>query len=364
MRNNFEDRGSDSSRERVQGKRTENPGRREASPWKPSDKPSQKAQSGQSDQSDHKRPRIKRSTQKTDDRPNTSERGYNSRERTDGPEKKFFVPGGSRPEWKADRQKSLGRPVRTEKKGQYLEVSAQKEEIRLNKYIANSGICSRREADEFIRLGLVIVNGNVVTELGSKVKPTDLVKVDGRMIKNERKVYIVMNKPKDTLTTCDDEKGRRTVLDLLGDKCNERVFPVGRLDRNTTGVLLLTNDGELAEKLSHPGFNKKKIYQINLDKKISPDDMRKISEGIELEDGLIQVDEISLVDPSDKSIIGVEIHSGKNRIVRRIFEHLGYKVKALDRVYFAGLTKKGLPRGHWRYLAPNEVSVLFATSNK
>lgn len=231
--------------------------------------------------------------------------------------------------------------------------------IRLNKYIANSGLCSRREADEYIQGGKVTVNGQLVTELGVKVKPADEVKVNGRLLMNEQKVYLVINKPKDYLTTREDGQGRRTVMDLIKNACSERVFPVGRLDRNTTGVLLLTNDGELTEILTHPSYAKRKIYQVTLDRKLSLSDFESIANGIELEDGMVKVDQIDFINPGDHATLGVEIHSGKNRIVRRIFEHLGYKIKALDRVYFAGITKKGLQRGHWRFLTPAEVSMLY-----
>lgn len=231
------------------------------------------------------------------------------------------------------------------------------EGIRLNKYIANSGICSRREADSYITAGLVSVNGVTVTELGTKVQPNDQVRFNGERIKNENKVYIVMNKPKDFVTTLSDPHAEKTVMNLIDGKCAERVYPVGRLDKATTGVLLLTNDGELAEKLTHPSFEKKKIYHVFLDKNLKSTDFQKILEGVKLEDGHIQADALSYID-EDKSQVGIEIHSGRNRIVRRIFEHFGYKIKKLDRVYFAGLTKKNLRRGQWRFLTDIEVSML------
>ena len=232
------------------------------------------------------------------------------------------------------------------------------EQIRLNKYMANAGICSRREADEFITQGLVKVNGQVVTELGTKITCTDVVEYDEKVVTLERKTYILLNKPKDCVTTSDDPNGRTTVLDLVKGACDERIYPVGRLDRNTTGVLLLTNDGDLASKLTHPKFVKKKIYHVWTDKDISEDDMQAIADGIELEDGPIHADAISYATETDRNQAGIEIHSGRNRIVRRIFEKLGYRVTKLDRVYFAGLTKKNLPRGRWRYLTQEEVNLL------
>ena len=232
------------------------------------------------------------------------------------------------------------------------------EEIRLNKYMANAGICSRREADEFIQQGLVKVNGEVVTELGTKITAKDVVEYDDKVVTLESKCYILLNKPKDCVTTSDDPNGRLTVMDLVKGACNERIYPVGRLDRNTTGVLLLTNDGDLASKLTHPKYVKKKIYHVWTDKDISEDDMQRIADGIELEDGPIHADAISYATETDRNQAGIEIHSGRNRIVRRIFESLGYHVVKLDRVYFAGLTKKNLPRGRWRYLTQEEVNYL------
>ena len=230
--------------------------------------------------------------------------------------------------------------------------------VRLNRYLANAGVCSRREADEFITLGLVKINGKLVKELGTKVFPGDEVKFNDAILKQEKKVYILLNKPKDYITTTDDEKGRKSILELIRGACRERVYPVGRLDRNTTGIILLTNDGELSSKLTHPKYNKKKIYHVFLDKKVKLDDIKALEHGIELEDGFIKADTISYVDASDKSQVGVEIHSGRNRIIRRMFEHLEYKVIRLDRVYFAGLTKKSLPRGRWRFLTHDEISML------
>ena len=233
-----------------------------------------------------------------------------------------------------------------------------KEEVRLNKFIANSGICSRREADNFILAGVVTVNGEVVTELGTKVNiNTDDIRFNGERLKGETKVYIVMNKPKGYVTTASDPHADKTVMDLMKN-CPSRVFPVGRLDKNTTGVLMFTNDGEIAEKLTHPSYDKKKIYQVSLDNKLRHEDFEKILAGVELNDGVIAADELEYIEDDDHRKLGIEIHSGKNRIVRRIFESLGYEVKALDRVYFAGLTKKGLKRGEWRYLTEGEINLL------
>ena len=232
------------------------------------------------------------------------------------------------------------------------------EPIRLNKFLANAGICSRREADEFIAAGVVSVNGEVVTELGTKIKRTDEVKFHDQPVSVERKVYVLLNKPKDCVTTSDDPQERKTVMHCVKDACKERIYPVGRLDRNTTGVLLLTNDGDLASKLTHPKYLKKKIYHVYCDKNVTKADLDQIAAGITLEDGEIHADSISYASETDKKQVGIEIHSGKNRIVRRIFESLGYKVTKLDRVYFAGLTKKGLKRGDWRYLTEQEVNFL------
>ncbi|WP_418937587.1 pseudouridine synthase [Leyella stercorea] len=232
------------------------------------------------------------------------------------------------------------------------------EPLRLNKFLANAGICSRREADEFIQAGVVSVNGEVVTELGTKIKRTDEIKFHDQPVTLEKKVYVLLNKPKDCVTTSDDPQQRKTVMDLVKNVCPERIYPVGRLDRNTTGVLLLTNDGDLASKLTHPKFLKKKVYHVFLDKNVTAHDMQQIAEGIELEDGEIHADAIEYASDTDKSQVGIEIHSGKNRIVRRIFEHLGYRVVKLDRVQFAGLTKKNLRRGDWRFLTEKEVEML------
>lgn len=230
--------------------------------------------------------------------------------------------------------------------------------VRLNRYLANAGVCSRREADTFIQAGVVKVNGVVVTELGSKVKRSDEVMFHDQTISMEKKVYVLLNKPKDYVTTSDDPQNRKTVMDLVKNACRERIYPVGRLDRSTTGVLLFTNDGDLATKLTHPQYLKKKIYHVYCDKNVTAADIRQIAEGIMLEDGEIHADAIDYAHETDKKQVGIEIHSGRNRIVRRIFEHLGYKVVKLDRVYFAGLTKKNVKRGDWRFLTQDEVNML------
>ena len=232
------------------------------------------------------------------------------------------------------------------------------EPIRLNKFLANAGVCSRREADEFIQAGVVSVNGEVITELGAKVLRTDEVRFHDQPVTIEKKVYVLLNKPKDYVTTSDDPQQRKTVMDLVKGACPERIYPVGRLDRNTTGVLLLTNDGDMASKLTHPKYLKKKIYHVFLDKACAAHDLRQIAEGIQLDDGEIKADDVQYAHPTDRKQVGIEIHSGKNRIVRRIFESLGYRVTKLDRVQFAGLTKKNLRRGDWRYLTEEEVDRL------
>jgi len=230
--------------------------------------------------------------------------------------------------------------------------------IRLNKYISNSGICSRREADVFIKAGSASVNGKLITEMGYKVMPTDVVKFDGSTISPEKKRYVLLNKPKNFITTMDDDRGRKTVMELVANASKERIYPVGRLDRNTTGLLLFTNDGELAKKLTHPKHNVQKLYHASLDKKLSMSDLQKIADGFILDEKRVQVDEISYIMNQPKSEVGVKIHSGRNRIVRRIFENFNYSVVKLDRVIFAGLTKKDLPRGHWRHLTELEIGNL------
>ncbi|MBN2680881.1 MAG: rRNA pseudouridine synthase [Bacteroidales bacterium] len=237
-------------------------------------------------------------------------------------------------------------------------VASDKLGVRLNKFIADAGICSRREADTYIKAGVVTINGKIINELGVRVMPGDNVKFHNEKISSEKKVYILLNKPKDFITSTDDPQERKTVMELVKNACNERIYPAGRLDRSTTGVLLLTNDGDLAKKLTHPSHNKKKIYHVFLNKNATKVDLEKLMVGIQLEDGPMKVDAVEYVEENDKKQIGVELHSGKNRVVRRLFEALGYSVEKLDRVYFAGLTKKNLPRGKWRFLSDQEVARL------
>jgi len=250
------------------------------------------------------------------------------------------------------------------KNKQRIEKVIDDNSIRLNKFIASTGLCSRREADSYIESGKIKVNGKVVTELGTRITHKDKVSLNNKALTNEKKVYVLLNKPKGFVTSTKDPNHNKLVIQLVNKCCNERIFPVGRLDMDTLGVLLLTNDGELAQQLTHPKYNKKKIYHVFLDKNVTKNDLNKIVIGFELEDGFINADGISYADNKDKSQVGIEIHSGKNRIVRRIFEHLGYKVKKLDRVHFAGLTKKGLPRGKWRFLSDKEVGMLKMRSYK
>ncbi len=240
-------------------------------------------------------------------------------------------------------------------KKEVKEEKTENGDIRLNKFIANAGVCSRREADDLITQGFVKVNGKTITEMGYQVKPSDKVSYKGKLLQREKLVYILLNKPKNCITTTDDPEERHTVMEIVKDACEERVYPVGRLDRNTTGLLLLTNDGDLAKRLAHPSNNIRKIYQVGLDKPISETDYLKIQEGLELEDGFIKPDALALLTPDT---LGIELHSGRNRIVRRIFEHLGYSVEKLDRTMYAGLTKKDLPRGKWRFLNQKEVVLL------
>lgn len=287
--------------------------------------------------------------------PKNKKAGYRSGE--DRIKNKSYYPGNNDGSFKkpyATKSKKFNsRPAKSEYNKSYND-----EQPRLNKYIASTGLCSRREADEHIKNGLITVNGKLVDQLGAKIKPGDDVRFNGERLKQERFVYILMNKPKDFVTTVKDSHAKKTVMEIIGRACKERVYPVGRLDKNTTGVLLLTNDGELTKKLTHPSYKKKKIYHVFLNKSVKKVDMIKITEGINLDDGDIAADSVNYVDMSDKSQIGIEIHSGRNRIVRRIFEHLGYTVRKLDRVYFAGLTKKGLQRGQWRFLTDNEIAML------
>ena len=289
-----------------------------------------------------------------------AEGGYSN----DRPQRPRFNPNGQQP-----RNPGMKRPrtagynpnakYSMKKQIEYKDILTDPNEpMRLNKFLANAGICSRREADEFIAAGVVSVNGEIVTELGTKIKRTDEVKFHDEPVSVERKVYVLLNKPKDCVTTSDDPQERKTVMHCVKDACKERIYPVGRLDRNTTGVLLLTNDGDLASKLTHPKYLKKKIYHVYCDKNVTKADLDQIAAGITLEDGEIHADAISYASETDKKQVGIEIHSGKNRIVRRIFESLGYKVVKLDRVYFAGLTKKGLKRGDWRFLTEMEVNML------
>ena len=280
-------------------------------------------------------------------------------------------PYGSKPAFSAKRNngnfnkasnEGINRMIAASPKAQISDFdsapSAIKEEIRLNKFIANSGVCSRREADTMIQAGVVTVNGEVVTELGTKVNVlTDVVKFNGETLRGEAKVYIVMNKPKGYVTTASDPHAEKTVMDLLKN-CPNRVYPVGRLDKATTGVLMFTNDGEISERLTHPSYDKKKIYQVVLNRPLNEEERQRILSGIELNDGPVAADALEFIDPEDKRKLGIEIHSGKNRIVRRIFEAVGAEVRTLDRVYFAGLTKKGLKKGEWRYLTEGEVNIL------
>ena len=286
-----------------------------------------------------------------------AEGGYSQ----DRPQRPRFQ--GAAPQPKKKRQRSAdynpNAKYSMKKQIEYKDILTDPNEpIRLNKYLANAGVCSRREADEFITAGVVSVNGVVVTELGTKIKRTDEVKFHDEPVSVERKVYVLLNKPKDCVTTSDDPQERKTVMHCVKDACKERIYPVGRLDRNTTGVLLLTNDGDMASKLTHPKYLKKKVYHVHCDKNVTKADLDQIAAGITLDDGEIHADAISYASETDKKQVGIEIHSGKNRIVRRIFESLGYKVTKLDRVYFAGLTKKGLKRGDWRFLTEMEVNML------
>jgi 23S rRNA pseudouridine2605 synthase len=251
-------------------------------------------------------------------------------------------------------KKNPGKSSREVKKPKTVPAISEPQSIRLNKYIAQSGVCSRREADTLIENGKIRVNDKVITEMGYQVQPGDKVYYDKRLLSREKLVYVLLNKPKDFITTTDDPQERKTVMNLVATACEERIYPVGRLDRNTTGLLLLTNDGELSKKLTHPSHEISKMYQVELDMPLSNKHFEDIQEGIELEDGLIKIDDIAVLDNTGRNL-GIEIHSGKNRIVRRIFESLGYQVTRLDRVMFAGLTKKDLPRGKWRFLSEKEI---------
>lgn len=296
-----------------------------------------------------------------DNRDNRGERGERGERPYNRPDRPFNRP--DKPGWKPGGKPSFRRNDDRDRQPQRQPEYNFPEEIdnapiRLNKFIANSGLCSRREADEHIQAGLIMINGQLITELGVKVLPTDDIRYNGVRITPEKKVYILLNKPKDYVTSVDDPHAKRTIMELVKGACRERIYPVGRLDRMTTGVILLTNDGDLTKKLTHPTSEIKKIYQAQLDKNLNQEDLMSIAEGITLEDGFIKVDDITYLKDKDKNMVGIEIHSGKNRVVRRIFEQRGYKVVKLDRVFFAGLTKKGLSRGEWRYLAPREVGFL------
>ena len=289
-----------------------------------------------------------------------SERSFNRPERGERTERSFNRPErGERPERRGDSKGGAKRGFaskRDEKPRSYPKYNPNRVtgEIRLNRFISQSGVCSRREADEFILAGVVTVNGQVVTELGTKILPTDEVRFNDEKLQGEKHVYIVLNKPKGYVTSLEDPHADKTVMDLLRDACSERVYPVGRLDKNSLGLLLITNDGDVTRQLTHPSYRKKKIYEVTLDKPLTRADMETLTEGITLEDGDIFADEVAYAS-EDKKTVGVEIHSGRNRIVRRMFEHLGYTVQKLDRVYYAGLTKKNLKRGEWRFLTKDEV---------
>ena len=274
---------------------------------------------------------------------------FEKRDRPSAP-KKFYK--------KPDEQEDKAKSFILKRKLDKISKQVEKDTIRLNKYIANSGICSRREADELITQGLVEVNGKVVTEMGYQVQKTDRVVFDGQSITPEKPVYVLLNKPKGYISTTKDEKARKTVMDLVANASPYRLFPVGRLDRQTTGLILLTNDGHLTKKLTHPSFGVKKIYHVTLDRKLSVEDLRTIADGVRLEEGVAEVDSISYIEGKPKNEVGREIHIGWNRVVRRIFKKMGYEVEALDRVIFAGLTKKNIKRGHWRILTEMEVNNL------
>lgn len=291
------------------------------------------------------------------------EKNHNKKQRnhyTEGNSKRTPGKEDSKRRFDTEKGKSAPRFKKPAPKPVITEESKVEDGLRLNRYVANSGVCSRREADELIAKGLITVNGAVVKELGTRVNHGDDVRYEGKRLNPEAKVYILINKPKDVVTTASDPEGRRTVMDIIEDACDERVYPVGRLDRNTTGLLLLTNDGDLSKKLTHPSSECKKIYHVYTDKPVTKAHLEDIKKGIKLDDGLIKADHVSYADAEDRCQVGIELHSGRNRIVRRIFEYLGYKVVKLDRVYFAGLTKKNLPRGKWRFLSRDEIKFLKA----
>lgn len=288
------------------------------------------------------------------------ERGSGTRKYSSGSDKSFDrKPNRFEESGKESRGSIAKSPYSKKKQLEFKQANPDlNESIRLNKYIANAGICSRREADEYIKAGVVRINDVIITELGTKVMPGDTVKFNDSLLKSERKVYLLLNKPKDYITTTEDPHAKNTVMELIEGACRERIYPVGRLDRNTTGLLLFTNDGEIAKKLTHPKYGKKKIYHVYLDKNFNPSDMEKLLEGFETQEGFIQADEVSFVDESDRKQVGVELHTGQNHAIKHLFETLGYRVEKLDRVYFAGLTKKNLPRGEWRFLTDKEIGML------
>ncbi|WP_370898381.1 pseudouridine synthase [Chryseobacterium gossypii] len=290
----------------------------------------------------------------TGGKPKRGEKDFDTRDKYERGNLKY----GKKPFGKNDRDEDRAKSFVQKRKLNKIDKDLHKDTIRLNKYIANSGICSRREADELISQGLVEVNGKVITEMGYQVQKTDRVVFDGQSITPEKPVYVLLNKPKGYISTTKDEKARKTVMDLVANASPYRLFPVGRLDRSTTGVILLTNDGHLTKKLTHPSFDIKKIYHVTLDRKLSGEDMQAIADGIRLEEGVAVVDQISYIEGKPKNEVGIEIHIGWNRVIRRIFQRLGYEVEALDRVMFAGLTKKNIKRGHWRILTELEVNNL------
>ncbi len=293
---------------------------------------------------------------KTRDERRETREGFNGGRKSEGARKPFGKSEGYK--GKSAGYKGKGKPTAERSYPKY-NPNKVTGEIRLNRFVAQSGLCSRREADDFIAAGLVSVNGVIVTELGTKVKPTDVVKFNDERLQGEKNVYLVLNKPKGYVTTLEDDHAEKTVMELVQNACKERIYPVGRLDKNSLGLLLFTNDGDITRQLTHPSLRKKKIYEVTLDKALTRADFEQLAEGITLEDGDIYFDEISYI-KDDKKSVGVEIHSGRNRIVRRMFEHLGYKVTKLDRVYYAGLTKKNLKRGAWRFLTSDEVARLKA----
>ena len=325
-------------------------------------------------QSYNRRPRFSTYGQQNGDRPRTGgwqQRPRFNRQGDDAQQSQRPAADGFRPRFNRnaapDGQPRQQQPRQRFNSGVYSQRKQQEyrqrfedpdKEIRLNKYLANAGICSRREADDFIQAGVITVNGEVVNTLGAKVKPTDRIMFHDQPIRRERKVYLLLNKPKNTVTTTDDPQERHTVLDIVRNACAERIYPVGRLDRNTTGVLLLTNDGDLAAKLTHPKFGKKKVYAATLDRDLDEEAWQQLMAGIMLDDELIVPDALEFTKEDDRRHIGLEIHSGQNRVVRRMFEKVGYKVLQLDRVSFAGLTKKNVPRGKYRFLNPKEVAML------